>query len=92
MDNAASNVAGIVFVFLWAIFCIFLITKFAMNKLAPVKTVKAQVTHKQKQEVFSKYRGKQYKYVVVFSAEGKIYPFMFPSFPIMDTNCMKKAL
>lgn len=52
------------------------------KKLAPVRTVKAQVTHKQRQEVFSKYsgNGKSYKYVVVFTAEGKKLSFYVSEF------------
>lgn len=82
MDNLASNAVGIVFVSLWILFCIFIIIKFVKNKLAPVKTVKAQVTNKHRQEVFSKYSGtgKQYKYVIVFSAEGKTLSFYVSEF------------
>lgn len=82
MDNLASNAVGIVFVSIWILAGIFLIIKFVKNKIAPVKTVKAQVTNKHRQEVFSKYSGagKQYKYVIVFSAEGKILSFYVSEF------------
>ena len=82
MDNLASNVVGIVFFSLWIVACVFLVIKFVRNRLAPVKTVKGQVTNKHRQEVFSKYSGtgKKYKYVVVFSAEGKSLSFYVSEF------------
>ena len=54
-ENLPSIIIFSLFVGIWLLALI----RFIGNKLAPVKTVKAQVTHKQRQEVFSKYSGKQ---------------------------------
>ena len=93
MDSLASNVVGIVFISLWIVACIFLVIKFVRNKLAPVKTVKAQVANKRRQEVFSKYSGtgKQYKYVVVFSAEGKTLSFFVSEYSYSGYKVKEKG-
>lgn len=77
-ENLPSIIIFSLFVGIWLLALI----RFIGNKLAPVKTVKAQVTHKQRQEVFSKYSGnsKCYKYVVVFTAEGKTMSFYVSEF------------
>ena len=53
-----------------------------VKRFAPVKTVSAVVIDKQKIESFSKYtgNGKQVKYAVVFSAEGKKLSFYVSEF------------
>lgn len=58
------------------------VIRFFGNKLAPVKTVKAQVAGKHIQEVFSKYsgNGKSYKYVVVFTSGEKTLSFYVSAF------------
>ena len=93
MDNLASNAVGIVFVSIWILAGIFLIIKFVKNKIAPVKTVKAQVTNKHRKEVFSKYSGtgKQYKYVVVFSAEGKTLSFFVSEYSYSGYKVKEKG-
>ena len=77
-ENLPSIIIGSLFIGIWLLVLIRLVG----NKLAPVKTVKAQVTHKHIQEVFSKYsgNGKSYKYVVVFTAEGKTLSFYVSEF------------
>lgn len=52
------------------------------KKLAPERTVRAEVIHKQKTETFSKYQGtgKRVRYVVVFMAEGKKLSFYVSEF------------
>ena len=78
LENLPSIVIGSLFVGIWLLVLIRIIS----NKLAPIHTVKAQVTHKHVQEVFSKYsgNGKSYKYVVVFTAEGKTLSFYVSEF------------
>ncbi len=72
-ENLPSIIIGSLFVGIWLL----VIIRFFGNKLAPVKTVKAQVTNKHIHEVFSKYsgNGKSYKYVVVFTSEEKTLSF-----------------
>ncbi len=55
---------------------------FVKNKLAPQKTVSAVVVNKQINESVSKYagNGKQKKYVVVFSFDGKKKGFYVSEF------------
>ena len=52
------------------------------NRLTPVKKVSATVIEKHKVESFSKYagNGKQVKYVIVFSVDGKKKSFYVSSF------------
>lgn len=52
------------------------------KRLAPERTVKAEVIHKQKTESFSKYSGtgKRVRYVVTFMAEGKKLSFYVSEF------------
>ncbi|MCI8619141.1 MAG: DUF2500 domain-containing protein [Oscillospiraceae bacterium] len=47
------------------------------HKFVPVRTVRAKVIKKYRQEVFSQYAGtgKRYRYVVTFLAEGKRLSF-----------------
>ena len=63
------------------------------KKLAPVRTVKAEVIHKQKTEVFSKYQGtgKGVRYVVVFLAEGKKLSFYVSEFSYGGYKCGEKG-
>ena len=77
-ENLPSIIIGSFFVGIWLLVLI----RFIGNKLAPIKIVKAQVTHKHIQEVFSKYsgNGKNYKYVVVFTTEGKTLSFNVSEF------------
>ena len=77
-ENLPSIIIGSLFVGIWLLVLI----RFIGNKLAPVETVKAQISHKHIQEVFSKYSGsgKSRKYVVVFIAEGKTMSFCVSEF------------
>lgn len=77
-ENLPSIVIGSLFIGI----LLLVLIRFIGNKLAPTNTVKAQVTHKHVQEVFSKYsgNGKSYKYVVVFTAEGKTLSFYVSEF------------
>ena len=77
-EKLLSIIIGSFFVGIWLLVLI----RSIGNKLAPVKTVKAQVANKHIQEVFSKYsgNGKSYNYVVVFTAEGKTLSFYVSEF------------
>ena len=77
-ENLLSIIIGSLLVGIWLL----VVIRFVGNKLAPAKTVKAQVTNKHIQEVFSKYsgNGKSYKYVVVFTSEGRTLSFYVSEF------------
>ena len=59
-----------------------LTVKVIRNRYAPAKSVKAAVVDKQKLETFSKYagNGKQVKYAVIFSVNGKKKAFYVSEF------------
>lgn len=67
-----------IFVALWFL----IIIRFLMNRLAPVRTVQAEVVDKSVTESFSKYRGsgKVKRYVIVFRAKGKKLSFYVGEF------------
>ena len=69
-----------------------LLAKVFRYKFAPVKTVRAKVIKKHRQELFSQYAGtgRRYRYVVTFLAEGKGCLSMFQSFPLAITRKMKR--
>ena len=58
------------------------LVRFAILRLAPVKTVQAVVADKQKTEAFSKYSvsGKQERYVVIFSSGNRKHSFYVSNF------------
>ena len=58
------------------------LVRFLIFRCAPIKTIPAVVADKQKTEVFSKYSGtgKQAKYAIIFSAEGKKHSFYVSKF------------
>ena len=69
------------------------LVRFLILRCAPTKTVPAIVMEKQKNEVFSKYSGsgKQEKYVVIFSTEGRkrsfyVSKFSYNGYHIGDTG------
>ena len=65
---------------LWVLLILRLVFKTLKNRKAPVKTVKAVVVERRKDEQFSKYSGKSVKYLIVFSAEGKKLSFYVSEF------------
>ncbi len=77
-----EKIAGLALPALIAIFWILVILRIVINKHVPTKIVKATVTDKQIIETFSKYagNGKQEKYVVVFSVDGKKKSFYVSQF------------
>ncbi len=73
-----------------------LLAKVFRYKFAPVKTVRAKVIKKYRQEVFSQYAGtgKRYRYVVTFLAEGKrlsfyVSEFSFGNYKENETGTLK---
>lgn len=81
-ENIASIVVLSLFVGISVFAFVSLLVKLIKNRVAPVRTVKAVVLDKQKVEIFSKYSGtgKQEKYVVVFSVDGKKKSFYVSHF------------
>ena len=81
-ENIASIVILSLFVGISVFAFVSLLVKLIKNRVAPVRTVKAVVLDKQKVEIFSKYSGtgKQEKYVVVFSVDGKKKSFYVSQF------------
>ena len=72
-DNLANMIISSVFVGIGILASVKVFMKVVANHHAPVETVKAVVIDKQKVESFSKYtgNGKNIKYVVLFSADGR---------------------
>lgn len=81
-DNIVSIVIASLFIGLWLLAMVRLLIKALKNKYAPVQTDKATVIDKHTIETFSKYagNGKQEKYVVVFSVDGKKKSFYVSQF------------
>ena len=82
MDNIASIVIGGLFCGIFVLALIRILIKAVKSKYSTVKTVPATVVDKQTIEHFSKYagNGKQVKYVVVFSVNGKRKGFYVSQF------------
>lgn len=80
-ENVSKTVVMLVLAF-WFFLLIRLLVRTLRNKFAPVKTVKAVVVGKHKEESFSKYsgNGKTEKYVILFSADGKKLSFYVSEF------------
>jgi len=78
MSEMISNILPLLFLVLFLLFWVRILS----NAMAPVKQVKATVTNKYKEELFSKYSGdgKRERFVVVFSAEGKALSFQVSEF------------
>ena len=77
-----GNITTWIFMGLLAVVYLLVLIRFVCNRLAPVKKVKATVIAKNRVEMFSKYSGsgKQYKYAVVFMAEGRKVSFYVSEF------------
>ena len=81
-DNIASIVIGCLFGIIFALALVRILIKAVKNRCSSVKTVPATIVDKQTVEHFSKYagNGKQVKYVVVFSVNGKRKGFCVSQF------------
>lgn len=89
MEEFITTTINIVFSLFWIVLIILLIVRVIKSKLAPLKTVKAEVLSKSVNEFFTRYGYKQ-RYSVVFLANGKRLSFLLQSFLITDTK--KKRL
>lgn len=95
--NDLMNNIIILFTLAFMLFiAIALLVKYLRSRFAPVKTVKAQVIDKSRQELFSKYSGsgQRYRYVIVFSAEGKklsfyVSEFSYNGYKLKETGTLK---
>ena len=77
-----ENLPSIILFSLFIGIALLALVRVAILRCAPTKTVSATVSHKQKTETFSKYSGsgKQERYVVIFSANGKKHSFYVSKF------------
>jgi len=78
MDNVVNLFSIIIFLFCWFL----IIKKLFWSRIAPVKTVKAEVFDKYKPDTVSNYPGtvNQESYVVVFKAKDKKLSFNVSGF------------
>ena len=75
-----ENLAAAIFLALWLVLILLLAVRFARRRLAPEKTVWAQVEDKHKIEFYSR-SGPQARYTVVFRTEdGKKLSFYVSEF------------
>jgi len=81
-ENISNILLMVLFIGIWVLAVIGILKKAVKNKFAPVQTVQAVVIDKHKLQFFSKYSGtgRQEKYVIVFSAEGKKRSFYVSKF------------
>ena len=96
--NLYSSMVIVLVAGLWVLVIVSMIVKVVKRKHGPVKTVKAIVSDKHKQEVFSAHSGTgtREKYVVVFSAEGKklsfyVSEFSYSGYQIGEKGTLKYA-
>ena len=77
-----ENLPSIILFSLFIGIALLALAKVSILRFSPVKTVSATVADKQITETFSKYSGsgKQEKYVVIFSANGKKHSFYVSKF------------
>ena len=77
-----ENLPSIILFSLFIGIVLLALTRVTLLRFSPTKTVSAVVLDKQKTEAFSKYSGsgKQEKYVVIFSSNGKKYSFYVSKF------------
>ena len=82
MSTTTNIVIIVIAVLLWVLLIVGLTLKMLRRRKAPVVSVKAVVVDCRREEFFSKYsgNGKTYKYLVVFSAEGKKLSFHVSEF------------
>ena len=81
-ENSSGIVIALLFMGIGVLAIVSILARFVKNRCAPVKTVKAVVIDKHKAETVSKYsgNGKNEKYVVVFSVDGKNKSFCVSQF------------
>ena len=95
-ENMFNIIGSLLVIGIWIVVLANIIIRVVRNKYAPIKTVKAVVVSKHKIETFSKYsgNGKQEKYVVIFSVEGKkksfyVSPFSYDGYNVNEKGMLK---
>ena len=81
-DNIFSYICTALFLGIWLLYMVRIISKAIKSKYGPTKTVNAVVIDKHIIESFSKYagNGKKEKYVIVFSVDSKKKSFYVSQF------------
>lgn len=89
MNDAINIFSMILFILCWFL----IIKKLIWNKVAPVKTVKAEVVDKYKPNVISKYSGafKREHYIVVFKTKDKKLSFDVSGFSYSNYTIKEKG-
>lgn len=89
MDNVINLFSIILFLLCWFL----IIKKLIWNKVAPVKTVKAEVVDRYKPNTVSRYPGvsKQESYIVVFETKGKKLSFNVSAFSYNNYRIKEKG-
>lgn len=92
MNNVINLLSIILFLLCW----FFIVKKLIWNKVAPVKTVKAEVVDKYKPNIVSKYPGtfKRERYIVVFETKYKklsfdVSEFSYSNYKIKENGTLK---
>ena len=82
MPGNTFSIPGLITAVFFAVVAVLILIRLMRSVLAPVRTVKAEVVHKQTTETFSKYSGsgKQIRYAVTFLADGKRLSFYVSEF------------
>ncbi len=89
MTDAINIFLMVLFILCWFL----IIKKLIWNKVAPVKTVKAEVVDKYKSDVVSKYPGafKTEHYIVVFKTKDKKLSFEVSGFSYSNYTIKEKG-
>lgn len=92
MNNAVNIISMVLFLACW--FLIF--KKIIWNKIAPVKTVKAEIIDKYVSDTVSRYPGtfKRERHIIMFSVNGKklafdVSEYSFNNYEIKDKGTLK---
>ena len=92
MNNVINLLSIILFLICW----FFIAKRLIWNKVAPVKTVKAEVVDKYKPNIVSKYPGifKRERYIVVFKTKDKklsfdVSEFSYNNYKIKEKGTLK---
>lgn len=94
MPTITNIIIILVALLLWVLLIVGLTLKMLRRRNAPVVSVKAVVVDCRREEVFSKYAGsgKTYKYLVVFSAEGKKLSFYVSEFSFRQYQTKRSGI
>ena len=91
-----NNVINLLSIILFLLCWLFIVKRLIWNKVAPVKTAKAEVVDKYKPDVVSKYPGtfKRERYIVVFKTKYKklafdVSEFSYNGYKIKEKGTLK---